>query len=140
MNSTAISIDPSLHPSHAENAQGCRVLVVEDHADTIHVLKILLESRGCKVFSASTVAEALEVLLKESFDVLLCDVGLPDGDGVKLISAIRCFCATPAIALTAYDSPTDVACCLKAGFQKHLGKPVEAELLFAQMQELIGQS
>ena len=130
--------DLSVSRPGRDGQRGFRVLIVEDHQDTAGVLKYVLEARGCEVQTASTVAEALDILLKNSFDVLLSDVGLPDGDGVKLISAIRRFCATPAIALTAYDSPDDIACCLIAGFNLHIGKPVDIEKLYQQMCRLAG--
>lgn len=119
--------------------KGLRVLVVEDHEDTAWAYRNILDHLNCEVRMAGTVAEALDILLKESFDVILSDVGLPDGDGVKLIHGVRRFCQTPAIAITAYDSSTDVGNCLRAGFDLHMSKPVDINRLFGEMKRLAGR-
>lgn len=115
-----------------------KVLVVEDHSDTAFACKSVLEKRGCRVEVASSVAGALDSLLKQPFDLILSDVGLPDGDGAKLISCVRKFCETPAIAVTGYDAPHDVNQCHKAGFNSHLAKPIDVEKLFSTITSLTG--
>ncbi len=84
---------------------------------------------GCDVQTVATVASALDVLIKGSFDVIISDVGLPDGHGIGLMHSVRGFCTTPAIALTAYGSEADIARCLDAGFNAHIAKPTEIALI-----------
>lgn len=116
-----------------------KVLVVEDHEDTAWAYRNILKRMNCEVVIAGTVAEALDIILKQSFDIILSDVGLPDGDGVKLIHGVRRFCNTPAIAITAYDSSEDVGNCLKAGFNLHMAKPVDVNRLSKEMRRLAGK-
>jgi len=115
-----------------------KVLVVEDHEDTAWAYRNILKKMNCEVRTAGTVAEALDILLKDSFDIILSDVGLPDGDGVKLIHGVRRFCDTPAIAITAFDSSEDVGNCLRAGFDLHMAKPVDINRLYDEMRRLAG--
>jgi CheY-like chemotaxis protein len=99
------------------------ILFVEDHADTARVIAKLLETMGHEVQTASSVEDAVRLVIERRFDLILSDVGLPDGSGVGLIHGIRPFCDAPAIALTAYSSAEDIARCLRAGFDLHLAKP-----------------
>lgn len=129
-------------PSSPENKDGqhpaLRVLLVEDHSDTAFACKSVLEKRGCQVEVAASVAGALGCLLKQPFDVILSDVGLPDGDGAKLINCVRKFCETPAIAVTGFDAPDEISQCRKAGFNSHLAKPIDIEKLFSTITLLTG--
>jgi CheY-like chemotaxis protein len=105
------------------------ILFVEDHADTARVITQLLETMGHEVQTASSVEDAVKIVIERRFDLIISDVGLPDGSGVGLIHGIRPFCDAPAIALTAYSSGEDIARCLRAGFDLHLAKPASpAEL------------
>jgi CheY-like chemotaxis protein len=99
------------------------ILFVEDHADTARVIAQLLETMGHEVQTASSVEDAVKIVIEGRFDLIISDVGLPDGSGVGLIHGIRPFCDAPAIALTAYSSEEDAARCLRAGFDLHLAKP-----------------
>jgi CheY-like chemotaxis protein len=127
------------HPEdQSSQPPALRVLVVEDHSDTAFACKSVLEKRGCQVEVTGSVAGALDCLLKHPFDLILSDVGLPDGDGAKLISCVRKFCETPAIAVTGYDAPGDVNLCHKAGFNSHLAKPIDVEKLFSTITQLTG--
>lgn len=114
-----------------------KTLLVEDNADTSRLLARGLTLVGCDVRIVGTVAEALEILIHDPFDVIISDVGLPDGHGIGLIHGIRAFCDTPAIALTAFSSPADVARCLEAGFDLHLAKPSEISVIFREMRSLV---
>ena len=102
--------------------------MVDDHLDTNTVLKILLERRGYQVMTASSVANGLELARKEPFDVLVSDIGLPDGDGTDLLRAIRSDGAISrtlrAIAMSGYGTQADIDRSLAAGFEFHLKKPI----------------
>src|SRR5439155_20761935 len=90
------------------NLEGLNILVVEDDRDTSQVLESLVAACGARPTTAPSVAEALEVLARHRFDVLVSDIGLPDDDGYTLIRRIRERerqgenGVLPAIALTAY--------------------------------------
>jgi PAS domain S-box-containing protein len=109
---------------------GVRVLAVDDHPDTREYLGMVLEDAGADVFTVSSGREALEVLGRTSIDVLVSDLGMPDGDGYELIRNLRLrererqTEALPAVALTAYASGEDRARALEAGFDTHVPKPI----------------
>ncbi len=116
----------------ASTAPPLRLLVVEDHADTAAALKKLLTRRGYEVRSAETVAQALEVAEDFDFDVLVSDIGLPDGTGVDLMLQLS---AEPGrrpfrgVALSGYGMQEDLERSSAAGFSHHLTKPVDFPLL-----------
>ena len=119
---------------------GClKVLVIEDHEDTAIVMARMLEDMGHNIVSANSVASAVDILIREKIDLIVSDIGLPDGNGVSLIHAIRAFCNAPAIALTGYGMREDVARCLNAGFNKHVTKPVTFETLQQIIAEVCGE-
>ena len=93
-------------------------------------LETTLRGYGANVWTATSVDEALETFERAAPDVLLSDIGMPVQDGYALIHQIRARAAsrgglTPAVALTAYASPTDRLSTLAAGFQAHVAKPFE---------------
>ena len=99
-----------------------------------------------KVVPANSVASAIDILTRQKFDLIISDIGLPDGNGVSLIHAVRAFCGAPAIALTGYGMREDVERCLHAGFNRHVTKPVTFEALrqiiaevFANRNEVINE-
>jgi len=105
-----------------------RILLVEDHEDTNRSLTRLLEKRGYSVRSADSVKTALEWVEKEPFDILICDMGLPDGTGLDVVQ--KGFPRTVfGIALSGYGMEADVSKSLQAGFRHHLVKPVDLNKL-----------
>jgi PAS domain S-box-containing protein len=113
-----------------------RVLVVEDDEDAAVTLSTLLTHRGCRVEVAHTVEECLRMFDGSIPDVLLCDIGLPDGDGYSLLRELRRH--TPgrhvaAIALSAYARDEDRALAADAGFSAYVTKPYEVEQLLSYM-------
>jgi PAS domain S-box-containing protein len=107
-----------------------RVLLVEDHAATRKTLQRLLTRRRHTVASAGTIAEALALAQAESFELLVSDIGLPDGDGCTLMQELRR--AQPGIAgiaLSGYGMEEDVARSRAAGFERHFVKPVDVRAL-----------
>jgi len=105
-----------------------RILMVDDHLDTNAALKILLERRGYFVTTAGSVATGLELARLHPFDILVSDIGLPDGDGIDLLRAIRADDRTSsrmhAIAVSGYGTEADIERSLSAGFKYHLKKPL----------------
>ena len=102
------------------------LLVVEDHTDTRVVLTSLLGRSGYRIISTNRVKEATELLGKMRFDILLSDLGLPDGDGLDLV--VKAKALQPkirTIALTARDSEKDHELGREAGFDHYLTKPFD---------------
>lgn len=124
---------------------GVRALVVEDQADTRELIVTLLEQANARVLPVASAQEALQVLAQSEIDILLSDIGMPDIDGYMLIREIRNhpnqkINRVPAIALTAYVGEFNQKQALKAGFQKHLSKPVEPVELIALVANLVNNS
>ena len=102
------------------------ILVVEDHGDTRTVLSGLLQHCGYTTVTANSVAGGLKLLAQRPFDVLLSDVGLPDGNGLELVTkAKKLQPGLIAIALTARGSEHDHELGRRAGFDHYLTKPFD---------------
>jgi PAS domain S-box-containing protein len=113
------------------------LLLVEDHPDTLRMLRRLLESCGYAVMTATDVEGAWTLLQDRPFDVLVSDIGLPDGTGIDLMKRLRAFGnATPGIAITGYGMDHDVRDSLEAGFSAHLTKPIELNALDAAIKRV----
>jgi PAS domain S-box-containing protein len=112
-----------------------RILLVEDHADTREALQMFLEMKGYDVRLAQDVTSALEAA-SEPFDVLVCDIGLPDGSGYDVIRTILAARPAKAIALTGYGAPQDLQLAKAAGFADHLTKPVGGDKLVHTIESL----
>jgi HAMP domain-containing protein/signal transduction histidine kinase/CheY-like chemotaxis protein len=121
------------------NHGSLRILIIEDHKDTAVVIEQMLTQVGHSVVQANSVASAIEVLINEKFDLIISDIGLPDGHGVALIHAVRQFCDAPAIAISGHGTSEDVERCLHAGFSKHIKKPVTYEMLSQGIAEVCGK-
>jgi PAS domain S-box-containing protein len=112
---------------------GLKVLVVEDDRDTrAFIIRILTEA-GATVHEASSGDEALAVIQSGTLSMLVSDIGMAKQDGYQLIRTVRdagySAETLPAIALTAFSRAQDRADAIKAGFQVHLTKPIEADRL-----------
>ena len=116
-----------------------RLLIVEDHADTALLLKRLLEGSGFAVETAGSVAEALKVADSAHFDVLVSDLGLPDGSGCELMRQMRDRHPLKAIAMSGYGMEEDVRRSREAGFSEHLVKPVDISSLERAILNLVSQ-
>jgi signal transduction histidine kinase len=121
--------------------EGISILVVDDEPDSRGFLCTLLENQGATVASAGSTAEALEVFGRTKPDVLVSDIGMPGEDGYELIRKIRALAPlqggrTPAVALTAYVRAQDARAALRAGYQRHIGKPVVITELIAAVADL----
>jgi signal transduction histidine kinase/ActR/RegA family two-component response regulator len=113
-------------------AKGLRLLLVEDHADTAVTLERLLTQSGYAVQTAATFHAALRRLEESEFDLLVSDIGLPDGSGLELMPKFRDTAAgrpIAGIALSGFGMPEDIERSRTAGFEVHLTKPVDFGLL-----------
>ncbi|HEV2293691.1 MAG TPA: ATP-binding protein [Tepidisphaeraceae bacterium] len=117
----------------AQAAKKLRILLVEDHADTARLMARLLRRLGHVVHVVHTVAKGVEVFQREPIDLVLSDLGLPDGTGIDLMRRIKQERPVTGIALSGYGMEDDVQKSLAAGFRRHLTKPVN----FTHLQEAI---
>ncbi|PZO35283.1 MAG: ATPase [Shackletoniella antarctica] len=111
---------------------GLRILAVDDEVDTRELFEFVLESYGADVLTVASAREALSTLSENPsrYDVLICDIGMPEDDGYWLIRQVRSLKAEaggqiPAAALTAYASEAEQQQAIEAGFQAHVAKPIE---------------
>ena len=114
-----------------------RVLLVDDHADTLKVMVRLLTAFGHEVTTACTVAQAAEKC--GAFDLLITDLGLPDGSGVEVLKNLRRHAPAPAIVVSGYGSAEDIESCLDAGFARHLTKPIDLMELKATIDAVVSR-
>jgi signal transduction histidine kinase/DNA-binding response OmpR family regulator len=112
-----------------------RVLLVEDHEDTNRSLTQLLRRRGYHVQAAHSVQTALEAAANEQFDVLVSDIGLPDGSGIDLMEKLKGDRPIFGIALTGFGMEDDLRKSHEVGFNHHLVKPVDLNRLDALIQQ-----
>ena len=130
---------------HATRLDDVHVLVVEYEPETRNALLTLLREAGARVTAAASAAAAAEAFARARPDVLVSDIGMPDEDGYSLIRRLRELESapdagggrTPAIALTAFARPSDAEEALAAGFDRHIGKPVDPEQLLAVLRDTV---
>jgi CheY-like chemotaxis protein len=131
-------------PRAAARLDGRHVLIVDDDADALLVIRQALESAGARVSTARSADDALTIASRngiDRLDALLSDVGLPRVDGYGLLARIRALSERhrrlPAAALTALARPEDRERSLQAGFQRHLAKPIDPGDLIEAVSELV---
>ena len=125
--------------------EGLRVLVVDDEEDVRELLIVVFEEYKVQVTAVASAAAALNVIPQLMPDVLLCDIGMPQEDGYTLIRKVRTLPPEQggeilAIALTAYAREEDRQQALEAGFQMHVPKPIELNVLIPLVATLVGRS
>ncbi len=139
-----ISVSQSVVPeppsvNQPSNLQGIQVLVVDDEPDTLEFLQVLLEQEGAIVTTVTSAQTALDVMTQSSVDVLVSDIQMPQMNGYALIRQVRSLpklTNLPAIALTADAYEADRERALAAGYQQHLTKPINPNVLIAAIVEL----
>jgi signal transduction histidine kinase/response regulator RpfG family c-di-GMP phosphodiesterase len=122
-------------PVMAAARKSMRVLLVEDHEDTNRSLTQLLRRRGYHVQPAHSVKAALAAAAQEQFDVLVSDIGLPDGSGIDLMEKLKGDHPIFGIALTGFGMEDDLRKSHDVGFHHHLVKPVDLNRLDALIQQ-----
>ena len=119
-----------------------KILLVEDHHDTARAMARLLNLSGYLVHTANTFAAAIKACdEQQQFDLVISDVGLPDGSGYDLMrEMLDRACTTKGIAVSGYGTEKDVEDSLRAGFALHLVKPVEFNVLCDAIRRVIPQN
>jgi CheY-like chemotaxis protein len=114
-----------------------RLLLVEDHSDTREVLGTLLGASNYDVKTANGVAAALQLAAAERFDVVVSDLGLPDGTGYELMEQLRDRHGMKGIALSGYGMDEDQRRSREVGFLDHVVKPVDIAQLLAVIERIV---
>lgn len=130
----------STRPPAASPAVPARlaILLVEDHADTALIMNRLLRAMGHQVTVAGNVRAACEKIAAGKFDLLISDIGLPDGTGHDILTRARP--GMPAIAVSGFGMPEDVQRSLAAGFAEHLVKPINPLALESVLARVVTQA
>jgi two-component system CheB/CheR fusion protein len=141
--------EPSDHRVHASTAHISaddapataqqRLLLVEDHDDSAQILARQLRVLGYHVQTAANVADAIAATRAGQFDLLIADLGLPDGDGLELMRELHQSIPMPGIVLSGFGSDEDMAKSRAAGFLAHITKPATAEQLHSVIQWAVHQ-
>jgi PAS domain S-box-containing protein len=113
-----------------------RILLVEDHDDTRNVMTRLLRSFGCNVTAAGSVSEAMAIADRQEFDLLVSDIGLPDGSGMDVMRRLSAMQQVKGIAITGFGQDDDLRRSMEAGFATHLTKPVNFQTLHDAIQKV----
>ena len=106
-----------------------RILLVDDHADTLRVLSKIFRSWGYEVRTADSVRNALKEAMKEPFDLLVSDIGLPDGSGLEIMKQVKKLYGVGGFAISGFGTEEDIRQSLAAGFDAHFVKPVSPQNL-----------
>jgi signal transduction histidine kinase/CheY-like chemotaxis protein len=141
--STASPLYAAGEMAYASELEGLHVLAVDDEEDAREVLRTLLEGSGMRVTTAASTNEALAALIAERPDMLVSDIAMPGQDGFALIAQVRALPSeeggrTPAVALTAFARAEERTRILRAGFNSHVPKPLEAAELIATLVAMWG--
>ena len=123
--------------SESPQLKHIQILFVEDHEDTARVLGRIIRNAGFDVSHAGTMADARALAGTKRFDLLISDLGLPDGSGLDLMKILRDAQGMKGIALSGYGTDEDVNASSAAGFSAHLTKPVDWERLRSEIERLM---
>ena len=124
-------------PPPAPSLSRLRILLVEDEAATLRLMSRLLVGLGHRVTAAGTVADAWAEFQGGEFDLILSDIGLPDGTGLDLMRKVKSVRrVVPAIALTGYGMDEDIRRSREAGFTTHMTKPIDFTKLEAMIRQV----
>jgi two-component system, NtrC family, response regulator PilR len=122
--------DIAVTPENPDLPQTPRVLVVDDEADLRELLELTLIGMGLDVDCAADLGQARSYLSKKVYSLCLCDMRLPDGDGLSLVAQIRTARPElPVAVITAFGSAENAVAALKAGAFDYLSKPVALDAL-----------
>jgi DNA-binding response OmpR family regulator len=123
--------------------QGLQIICIDEHADTLEILRVILEMHGARAYTAATAGHGLWLLSRIGARVLIIDLALPDIDGITLMSNLRTMPAFKSgdlqvIVLSAHCTERDRRAALMAGVSRFLSKPFDEKQLVACIQSLVG--
>jgi len=139
---TAFFTEPSRTDKEQEKNSSnstIQVLLVEDHLDTNQMLRNVLLRRGFDVHTANTFQLAIELGRSKRFDLLISDIGLPDGSGWDILQTLASHAPNAAIAMSGFGTDTDIERSYQAGFQEHLIKPFKLNQLFSAIERALSK-
>ena len=110
-----------------------KIMVVEDDAPVRHLITASLSAEDYSVIAAETAAASVQLAATQNPDIILLDLGLPDGDGIEVIEKIRLWTETPIIVISAREEDTDKIEALDAGADDYLTKPFSVAELLARL-------
>jgi two-component system KDP operon response regulator KdpE len=110
-----------------------RILVIDDETQIRKMLRIALKSVGYDVTEAESVGSGLSALVRQQPDLVILDLGLPDGDGLELLAELRSFSKVPVIVLSVRNGDSDKIKALDVGAQDYVSKPFSVEELLARV-------
>ena len=123
-----------------KNITPLKFFVVENHQDTLDAIKMFLEAQGHTVAAARDMKSALKLAPQTTFDVLIGDIGLPDGDGWELLKRLReKMSDVKAIAMSGYGMRADLEKSKAAGYLAHIVKPFGPMELDAALKKVMGE-
>jgi len=117
------------------SGKSLRILVVEDHSDTLQALSRLLNYFGHDISTADNARSALDMIKAKEFDAVLCEIALPDGNGYDVVVEAKRKGSVKAVAISGFGARDDVERGRKAGFDFYLAKPVD----FHELRSVLGQ-
>jgi two-component system KDP operon response regulator KdpE len=122
------------------NTQISHILVVEDEQHIRHFIRTALENESYQVTEAGTYSSALQAIQNQRLDMIILDLGLPDGDGLDLIKHLRTWSKLPVLVLSARVTDQDKIKALDAGADDYLSKPFSTGELLARVRALLRRS
>ena len=122
-------------PTTNDSSKPLRIFVVENHRDTREYLQLYLETLGHTVQAADSMTKALAALPGSDCDVLISDIGLPDGDGWMLLRRLQTPRPLYAVAMSGFGLGADRVRSQEAGYRHHLLKPIDPKELDATLEE-----
>ena len=124
------SFSPTVGRTRTDFSVGRRILIVDDQETILFFLRDRLEQLGFAIFTASSKAEALELLQKDSFQGILLDLEMPGMDGLSMLSQLRKQSkSVPVIVMSADPTQTAMIKAIEAGARDYLTKPISYEIL-----------
>lgn len=129
------TLDQKIH-----SLKGLDVLIVEDSQDTLNLLRMIFSREGANVTTAASASEALRSAVMKRPNIIVSDIGMPDTDGYQLLEQLRLLpelSEVPAIAVSGYASEEDRERALAVGYLALVPKPIDVDVLFGLIQELI---
>jgi PAS domain S-box-containing protein len=141
---TSTVLSPEEDPVTLAQLENRSILVIDDDADILELMRYALEHRGARVDTVQSAAAALDRLGMQRYDVLVSDLGLPEKDGLTLMRELRAHSRLSrdlrTVALTGYASEADAQSCKEAGFELHLIKPISPWELARAITRLLEQA